>query len=368
MARRESQVSARTVWTVGLNGLGVLLLGWVAIQLKPVFTLVAIALLLAIAVEPLLGWFQRHDLSRGWAVGLTAVLTFFIGFIFVIIVIPLVRQQVRLLQDVIPSTLEKLRASPSVQSLAARLGVVGEFPSELKLEHGVTTVVGVIGIAGGILTEALAILALTVFGLLFGDELYQSFLRLIRPTRRRHADSLLRRMRDAIAGYVLGTLLMTLIGALFTAILLAAMGVPFFLPISLVMLVLGLIPFFGGILGAVLVALATLAAGGVKRALIALVLTVVYQNLAAHFLTPLVQRRTIKMNPLLMTAVLIAGAVLDGLVGAALALPFAAALQELLRDVQERRERLWRRKRRPPPEGAPAPRLPPTSGGSAPTH
>lgn len=364
MARRESQVSARTVWTVGLNGLGVLLLGWLILQLKPVFTLVAIALLLAIAIEPLLQWFQRHQLSRGWAVGLAAVLSFFVGFVFVIIVIPVVRAQVALLQQVIPSALEKLRASPSVQHLAARLGVVGGFPSELRLEHGLSTVVGVIGVAGGILTQTLAVLALTTFGLLFGGELYQSFLRLIRPTRRRHADSLLRRMRDAIAGYVLGTLLMTLIGAAFTAVLLIAMQVPFFLPISLVMLVLGLIPFFGGILGAVLVALATLAAGGVKKALIALVLTVVYQNLAAHFLTPLVQRRTIKMNPLLMTAVLITGAVLDGLIGATLALPFAAAIQELLRDVQEHRERRWRRKRPPAPGTQPTPPLP----GGPPPH
>jgi predicted PurR-regulated permease PerM len=124
------------------------------------------------------------------------------------------------------------------------------------------------------------------------------------------------------------------------------MGVPFFLPIALAMLFLGLIPLFGSFVGALLVAFSTLAAGGLNRALLALLLFLVYQQIAAHLLSPLVQQRTIKMNPFLLTVVLIAGAGLDGLIGATLALPFAAAIQELLRDVQERRERRWRRKRR----------------------
>jgi len=358
MRHHDSQVSARTVWTVGLNGLGVLLLGWLVLQLRPVFTLVAVSLLLSIAIEPLLLRLQRLRVPRGWALLLVTGVAVGLGILFVTTLIPVVRAQVTLLREVIPSAIEAVRHTAWVQALAARLGFEGEFPAALKLNHGVSTVVGVIGFAGGVLAEGVAVVALTGFGLLYGGELYETALRTIRPVRRAHADALIRRMRDAIAGYVLGTLLMTLIGAVVTGVLLAAMGVPFFLPIALAMLVLGLIPIFGSFVGALLVAFSTLAAGGLNRALVALLLFLVYQQIAAHLLGPLVQQRTIKMNPLLLTAVLIAGAGLDGLVGATLSLPFAAALQELLRDVQERRERRWRRKRRPllPDPSPPEPR------------
>lgn len=346
MRRHDSQVSARTVWTVGLNGLGVLLVGWLFLQLKAVLTLGAISLLLAVAIDPVLLLLQKRGLSRGWALLLVTLVLLMVGFLFVTTLIPVVRAQVALLRDVIPQAIEDVRHNVWVQTFARKLGFVGTFPSELKLDHGMSTVVGVIGFAGGVLAETVAVVALTGFGLLYFGEVYETLLRTVRPVRRAHADSLLRRMRDAISGYVLGTLLMTLIGAVVTGVLLAAMGVPFFLPIALAMLFLGLIPLFGSFVGALLVAFSTLAAGGLNRALLALVLFLVYQQIAAHLLSPLVQQRTIKMNPFLLTVVLIAGAGLDGLIGATLALPFAAAIQELLRDVQERRERRWRRKRR----------------------
>lgn len=357
MRRHTSQVSARTVWTVGLNGLGVLLLGWLVLQLRPVFTLVAVSLLLAIAIEPLLVRLERLGIPRGWALGLVTVVLLGVGFLLVTTLIPVVQTQISLLREEVPAAIDKVRTTRWVQDFARRLGFEGEFPSALRLDHGVSTVVGVIGFAGGVLAEGVAVVALTGFGLLYGDELYQAALRTVRPSRRAHADSLLRRMRDAIAGYVLGTLLMTALGALVTGVLLAVMGVPFFLPIALAMLVLGLIPLFGSFVGALLVAFSTLAAGGLNRALLALALFLLYQQIAAHLLSPLVQQRTLQMNPLLLTAVLIAGAGLDGLVGATLALPFAAAVQELLHDVQERRERRWRRPRDPPPI-PPSPGLP----------
>jgi hypothetical protein len=47
------------------------------------------------------------------------------------------------------------------------------------------------------------------------------------------------------------------------------------------------------------------------------------------------------MNPLLISVVLLMGAALMGLIGAMIALPIAAALQEFLREVQEEQRERW---------------------------
>src|SRR5690242_21019213 len=79
---RRSQISPRTVWTVGLNALALVLLALVLIRLRAVFVLLAVVLFVALALDPLVRWLQRRGLSRGMGVlvtflgllGLTALL------------------------------------------------------------------------------------------------------------------------------------------------------------------------------------------------------------------------------------------------------------------------------------------------------
>ncbi|HZH16279.1 MAG TPA: AI-2E family transporter, partial [Archangium sp.] len=87
----------------------------------------------------------------------------------------------------------------------------------------------------------------------------------------------------------------------------------------------------------------------------------VYQQIEGNLIQPLVQRHSIRMNPLLISVVLLMGAALMGLIGAMIALPLAAALQELLREVQEEQRERWGGEREdgaPHPEAAPMPREP----------
>ncbi len=58
---------------------------------------------------------------------------------------------------------------------------------------------------------------------------------------------------------------------------------------------------------------------------------ILYQQVENHILQPLVQRRTIQMNPLLVVITMLLGTSLAGLVGAILALPVAGAIQVLIR-------------------------------------
>ena len=94
--------------------------------------------------------------------------------------------------------------------------------------------------------------------------------------------------------------------------------------------------------GALLVAGTTFASVGTKEGFIALGVFLVYQQVEGNLLQPLIQRRTLKMNPLLIALVMLVGTSLAGLIGALLALPIAGAVQVLLEDRLAQMNERWR--------------------------
>jgi predicted PurR-regulated permease PerM len=144
-------------------------------------------------------------------------------------------------------------------------------------------------------------------------------------------------MHQVVGGYVSGTLMVALIGGLFTTTLLLVLGVPYFLPLGLAMALLGVVPFLGAALGGTLVVTTTFLSAGARTGFIALVAFVLYQQVENHLLQPLVQRHTIQMNPLAIALVMLIGTSVAGVLGALLSLPLAAAGHILLQDVVGRR-------------------------------
>jgi predicted PurR-regulated permease PerM len=88
----------------------------------------------------------------------------------------------------------------------------------------------------------------------------------------------------------------------------------------------------------------------VPSGIIVVVFFVVYQQLENHLLQPLIFSRTVQLNPLTVLIAILVAVELAGLLGALLAIPLAAMIQIIVRD-------LWRRHRgrlRPGPD-SPAP-------------
>ena len=84
-----------------------------------------------------------------------------------------------------------------------------------------------------------------------------------------------------------------------------------------------------------------------------------YQQVENHLLQPFIQRRTLRMNPLLIALAMLAGTAFAGILGALLALPVAGALQILAQDLLAHRQARWaRRGRMTPSRFRPSPRSP----------
>jgi putative heme transporter len=185
------------------------------------------------------------------------------------------------------------------------------------------------------------IVALTVFMLLFGGAPRYSEVAL--------------RIRRTAGGYVTGALFIALVGGVVTGVTTALLGVPYFLPLGFVMAIVGVVPFIGSVVGGTLVVSATFLASGIKAGFIALAVFLVYQQVENHVLQPLVQRKTIRMSPLVIAVVMLVGTALWGVVGALLSLPIAGTIQVILEERLARRQASWSSPGRPLPTSGAAP-------------
>ncbi|QSQ27517.1 AI-2E family transporter [Pyxidicoccus parkwayensis] len=341
-------VPPRTVWSVGLQVL-LLAVCWLAIrQLYPVLTLLAVVLLLSIALDRLVRRLERWGLKRGLGVACVALLLLGLMGLLVGTLAPMLVQQLQSLAQTMPERLQQLSQAPWVQELGRKYNVHIS-PEELVHFEPAAVAGGAIDILSstlGLVAAGITVVTLTVFSLLFGADLYESILQWVTPRRRAHVRHLVGRMREAVGNYLAGTLLVMTIGGTVAALVALIQGVPYFLALGLAVMVLGVIPMLGSVISAVLVAFTTLATVGFKKAVIALVLFMAYQQLEANVLGPIVQRRAIRMNPLLIPIVALCGGALAGLAGVVVAVPLAAASQVLVQEILRDRHNTWRRAHR----------------------
>lgn len=346
MAKRRSQISPFTIWTVALHVL--LLLGalYVLRQTWEVITWILIALFVALALDPAVRWLQARGVRRrGIAVLIVFVSAFGLLALLLVNLVPMVVEQARGLIGSVPDMVERVQQTSAFRWLNGRF----ELEEAMRTARASQSVGPVLAVAGKLavgLAAFITVTSLSIFMLLFGGDLFRKALAWIEPEQRERYRLLARRMHRRVGGYVSGTLLIALIGGGVIGTTLAILGNPYFLPLGLVMIVLGVIPWVGSALGAVLVVSTTFAAQGGRAALIVLGIYLVYQQVENHLLQPLVQRHTIRMNPLLIALVMLVGTALSGLLGALIALPIAGAVQVFLQDLHRRREARWRRRER----------------------
>ncbi len=338
----RSQVSPRTVWTVGLHAVALGGLLWMVSELWTVLTWVLVALFLALAAWPVVRRLERLGLKRG--LGVTAVFLAAVGLLAVLVMtlVPMLVQQGRALIQAAPGYLDTLQHRPWVEKLDEQYDVIDRISTALRQQVTPAPFIGMVTDVLRQLGAALTIAVLMVFFLLFGGDLFEKSLLWVEPSKRVRLRSLAARMHHTVGGYVAGAFLISFIGGAVTAVTMLLLGVPYFLPLGLAMAVLGLIPFAGSLLGLFLVVGTTFASAGTKAGFISLAVFLVYQQVEGNLLQPLIQRRTLKMNPLLIALVMLVGTSLAGLIGALLTLPIAGAVQVLLQDRLARLNEQWR--------------------------
>lgn len=295
------------------------------------------AFFLTVALNPAVSFLARYLPRRSRGTAIMAVLTTFfllVGFLILSFVPPLVSQTQALVNN-IPGSVQKIQ---HIQ------GPIGELAVKYDLSQRLSNISSVFfnGVAGATgsaldvvknlfngIAAILTIFTLTFFMLLEAPRWLEMFWALVPKHRRTSGMHLAREMYRAVTGYVNGNFFTSAIAAVSSAIVMILVGVPYAIPLGLMVGLLDLIPLVGATLAAVVVILIALFTS-VTAAIVLAVFFVVYQQIENNILQPLVYGKSTELSPLVVTIAILFGTVIAGIFGALVAIPVAACIKVVL--------------------------------------
>jgi len=343
----RSEIPLWTLRGIGL-ALGVVLvyaLLQLGIAAARVFLLVFIAVLLASALEPMLGWLRHRVsvLSRAGTI-LVVYLTFIVtvvGLAFVVVPAA-VGQAQRILADLPPFFAEVRAWADTVRpaSIATSLTtLIDSVAAVLKPPDAPDpdTVVEV-GTTVAELVATLATLLTMVFLWLVERPRIQRYTLAFLPAEQRAgARTAWNDVELRLGLWVRGQLTLMATMGVMTGIAYSVLGVPGALLLALIAAITEAIPIVGPLLGAIPAVLVA-ATVSPELALIVAGIYVVLQFVEGNVLVPIVMRNAVGISPLLILVSLLIGAAAGGFIGAFLAVPVAASIEIVLQRLQAREE------------------------------
>jgi predicted PurR-regulated permease PerM len=185
--------------------------------------------------------------------------------------------------------------------------------------------------AASFIGQVTTVLAISFLLVLHGREYVHLALSLTGRREQRYRQLIID-VNKAVAQYVLGNIVISVMATIATWIVLTILGVPYALSLGFLVGFFDLIPLVGATLGAIFVALATVTIDFPTATIVWVAFIIVWQRFEDYVVQPLVYGKTLKVNPIVTIVSVLAGAALLGILGALLAIPIAAAIQIILRD------------------------------------
>jgi predicted PurR-regulated permease PerM len=314
-----------------------------------VLVIFIVAAVIALILNPAVAFLQRARLPRGLAV-LTVYLAFFLMLsgIGVLLANP-ISNQVEAFSHNVPhlgrqanKTLGDLQETLNNNGVHFKFIKQGETALQTiqdKLVKGASTIVSH---AGGVLTEIasasfdlLLVFVLSVYMLLYGERIGRLIRKYMPDGDGSPADDYPTLVQSALARYVGGQLLFSLVMGVTAGVALYLLGVLGVFPdgrkYAVVFAVFyglaELVPYIGPIVGALPAVLMALFTDPITALWVAITF-VALQQLEGHVVAPQIFGHTLRINPLLVIFALLLGLQLHGVIGALIALPILSVLRE----------------------------------------
>lgn len=334
------------VATLGV-GLGMLLIGSVQ-TLSTILLYIGTALFLSLGLEPVVAFLERRRLPR-WAAVLSTILGVLAVFAGIIVVIvPVIVSQIAQLVASITQIVDNPNALDDFQEWLThtfpRLDVAGMVDSVQNwLVHNLASIGGSIG--QGVLQVGLAflsgtfgalvILILTIYFTASVPSLKLAVYQLVPASRRARFADLAEQIIDSVGFYVMGQVTLGVINGILSSIFLTIIHAPFPAVLAVVAFFASLIPLVGTLTGSTVIVLVCLipGLGTPMTALVAAVYYLVYMQVEAYIISPRIMHRAVSVPGGVVVVAALAGGALLGLLGALIAIPVAASVLIIYRQV-----------------------------------
>jgi predicted PurR-regulated permease PerM len=348
----EPMTPSRSFWTridrpfvfgflVTLGGLAAIVLGLALTSLSTVLIYIALALFAALGLDPAVRFLERRGLSRAISVVVVILALIVVVGLILWMIVPIVIEQIASFVRSVPGMIQEFTRSDIYATLEAQFGdqfedLVADVQKFLTDPGNIAAIGGgALQIGASIATAisgAIVVLVLTLYFVATLPMIKTGLLRLAPARDRARVGDITDQITDSVGGYVMGMVVLAFFNAILAFLLYLFLGLPFPPLMATVAFCITLIPLVGSVMFWIIgtgLALFTNPVG----ALIFAIVYLVYMQVEAYVITPRVMNRAISIPGSLVVIGALAGGTLLGLLGALVAVPVAASILIIIKQV-----------------------------------
>lgn len=330
-----------------LGGLGVLLalaIGSAITSLAQILTYIFAAFFLALGLDPLVSWLEKRHVKRPIAIVivLIAVLAVIAGLVLALI--PVISDQVQTLIEQVPRVIEGIGdgtlakgvqdALPWLQldDILSQIGTTVSSPTFISTLGGGVLQAGVniaTSVAGGAIVVILMIYFISSLG-----GIKRSLYQLVPASRRKRFVDISEQISDSVGRYVVGQVLLALCNGVLSFLFLTfVFRVDYSALLAFLAFLGSLIPLVGTITASVIISLAVLLFDGTPTVFWVAGYYLVYMQIEAYVLNPRIMNSAVQVPGVIVVIAALAGGSLLGILGALVAIPVAASIIIIVKQV-----------------------------------
>lgn len=349
MANREKDTVISISTGTIIKGIAIIIGFWVLWTLRDLVLVVITSVVLASSIEPAIKFLARFRMHR-----IPAVLMVYLSFaglfagLFYAFVPPLV-SELSDFSNKLPEVARELGVSVMsggdtttikkgetiFSQVAGSAPTTDLFTTFTKLSKASGDIMSTTtAIFGGLLSFVLIVVLSFYFAM--QERGIENFLRIVIPFKKEaYILSLWERSKGKIGKWMQGQLLLGVLIFVLVYLGLTIFGIPYALMLAFLAGILEIIPVFGPIMSAIPGVILAFSIGGTSLALVVAGFYLLVQQFESHLIYPLVVRKIVGVPPILVILALIIGAELAGFLGVLISVPVAAALMELVSDIEK---------------------------------
>jgi len=259
--------------------------------------------------------------------------------------VPIIAEQITKLVKLIPTIQQQIGDLSLVEYIKAQfpwvpvdniIGEVGKFFSDVNSVANLTGgllsfVVGV----GSALFGVLIVLILTLYFTASLPSMKRGMYQLVPASKRANFADLSEQITSSVGRYVIGQASTAAINGVLSFIFLSIIQAPFPAVLAVVAFSFSLIPLVGTLTGSIIITLVCFipGLGGVTTAITAAIYYLIYMQIEAYVLSPRIMSRAVAVPGAVVVIAALAGGSLLGLLGALIAIPTAASILLIIKQV-----------------------------------
>lgn len=333
-----------------LAGLGVLValvIGGAVSELSTVLTYVGAAIFIALGLDPIVSWLENRRVPRSLAIVIVflAVLGAFVGVVFAIV--PVIVSQATALITSLVTYLQSVTTQQFVDNLQSLVpqNVIDVQDGLDALVDFLTNPDNVLTIGGGVLAVGVAIgngvfatvvvLILTLYFTSSINTFKRGIYKLVPASKRPKFADIAEQISTSVGRYVIGQFTLAAINGIVSFVFLSVIGAQQPAVFAFIAFLGSIIPLVGTISGSAIIVLAQIALlpQSPSTWITAAIWYIVYMQVEAYVLSPRIMRRAVHVPGVIVVIAALTGGTLLGVLGALIAIPVAASVLLIIREV-----------------------------------